>query len=62
MSHDRQMSSPDDDTLALILYQHVPEHVVSECINVWRVLIGSLTENRKEISIRCPRVFYTVSY
>lgn len=40
------MTSPDDDTLTLILYQHVPEHVVSEGVNMWRVLVSSLTESK----------------
>ena len=34
--------SPDDDTLVLVLYQHVPVHAVRQGPDVGRVLIGRL--------------------
>ena len=33
---------PDNDTLFLALYQHVPKHVISKSIDVRRVLVGCL--------------------
>ena len=41
------MILPDDDTLVLHLYQHVPVHLVSQSVDVGRVLIGRLQHAQK---------------